>query len=152
MLLDLEPECGGTIRALYLTSSSEPVHLLRPTPAEAIAAREVGSTACYPLVPFSNRIKDGLFSFRNQQYRIAPNRLPHPHPMHGHGWQGSWEVERRAAEQPVAALLDSRASVHMALGEPEKALADMADALADAETPVRLFHQAQAYEQAGQYE
>jgi len=51
---------------------------------------------------------------------------------------------------PVAAMLDSRASVYIAMGQPEKALADMSDALADAETPVRLFHQAQAFEQAGQ--
>ena len=50
---------------------------------------------------------------------------------------------------PVGAMLDSRASVYLALGETEKALADMADALADAEIPVRLFHQAQAYDQAG---
>ena len=50
---------------------------------------------------------------------------------------------------PVGAMLDSRATVYLALGETEKALADMADALADAETPVRLFHQAQAYDQAG---
>jgi len=51
---------------------------------------------------------------------------------------------------PVAAMLDSRATVRMAVGEPDKALEDMAEALNDAETPVRLFHQAQAYEKAGQ--
>ena len=50
---------------------------------------------------------------------------------------------------PVGAMLDSRASVYIALGEAEKAVADMLDAVADAETPVRLFHQAQAYELAG---
>jgi cellulose synthase operon protein C len=50
---------------------------------------------------------------------------------------------------PMGAMLDSRASVHMAAGQPDKAIDDMADALADAETPVRLFHQAQAYDQAG---
>ena len=47
-------------------------------------------------------------------------------------------------------MLDSRASVYMALNDPEQALDDMKEALADNETPVRLFHQAQAYEQAGQ--
>ena len=50
---------------------------------------------------------------------------------------------------PVGAMLDSRATVYLALGESDKALGDLADALADAETPVRLFHQAQAYDQAG---
>ena len=50
---------------------------------------------------------------------------------------------------PVGAMLDSRAIVYLALHETDKAMADLADALADAETPVRLFHQAQAYDQAG---
>lgn len=53
---------------------------------------------------------------------------------------------------PLGAMLDSRASVYMALDQPEKALADITAAVADSETPVRLFHQAQAYQQAGQFE
>ena len=53
---------------------------------------------------------------------------------------------------PLGAMLDSRASVYMALDEPEKALVDITAAVADSETAVRLFHQAQAYKQAGQFE
>ncbi|MFZ5828450.1 MAG: tetratricopeptide repeat protein [Planctomycetota bacterium] len=49
----------------------------------------------------------------------------------------------------VPSMLDSRASVYLALGQPQKALADLDEALADAEDPVRLFHQAQAYQKAG---
>jgi len=52
---------------------------------------------------------------------------------------------------PMAPMLDSRASVYIAMNDPDAALTDMADALADAETPVRYFHQAQAYELAGQH-
>jgi cellulose synthase operon protein C len=51
---------------------------------------------------------------------------------------------------PLAQMLDTRACVHIARSDGEKALADLADALADAKTPERLFHQAQAYELAGQ--
>jgi tetratricopeptide (TPR) repeat protein len=50
---------------------------------------------------------------------------------------------------PVGAMLDSRATIYLAKGETDKALADLADAVADAETPVRLFHQAVALEKAG---
>jgi cellulose synthase operon protein C len=52
---------------------------------------------------------------------------------------------------PMPAMLDSRASVYLALGEAQKALADMNEAVADADMPVRLFHQAQAYEALGQH-
>ena len=51
---------------------------------------------------------------------------------------------------PVAAMLDSRASVYIARNELDKALEDLQLALAEQATPVRLFHQAQAYEKAGQ--
>jgi tetratricopeptide (TPR) repeat protein len=49
---------------------------------------------------------------------------------------------------PVGSMLDTRATVYLALGQPDKALADLKEALAEAAAPVRLFHQAQAYDQA----
>jgi tetratricopeptide (TPR) repeat protein len=51
---------------------------------------------------------------------------------------------------PLPAMLDTRACIRIARGEGEKAVADMADVVADAKTGERLFHQAQAYEAAGE--
>jgi tetratricopeptide (TPR) repeat protein len=51
---------------------------------------------------------------------------------------------------PIGSMLDSRAVVYMALRQPDKAVADMVEAVADSGVPIRLFHLAQAYEQAGQ--
>lgn len=64
----------------------------------------------------------------------------------------SLELIEKAIESagPVAAMLDSRATIHLARHEPDKALADINGALAEAETPVRLFHLAQAYQQGSQ--
>jgi tetratricopeptide (TPR) repeat protein len=45
---------------------------------------------------------------------------------------------------PLASMLDTRACVYIAQGTAEKAINDMDEAVADAATPVRLFHQAQA--------
>ena len=53
---------------------------------------------------------------------------------------------------PVGALLDSRASVYLAMGDTEKALADLTRALGENDSPVWLFHQAQALQRAGQRE
>ena len=53
---------------------------------------------------------------------------------------------------PQGQLLDSRASVYIALGETDKALADLTNALAEGESAEWVFHQAQAYEQAGRHE
>ena len=46
---------------------------------------------------------------------------------------------------PLGSMLDSRATVYIAMGNPEKALEDIKAAIVDQETPVRLFHLAQAY-------
>ncbi|WP_197443802.1 tetratricopeptide repeat protein [Maioricimonas rarisocia] len=45
---------------------------------------------------------------------------------------------------PSAILLDTRATVHLALSDPRSAIADLETAIADAPTPVRVFHLAQA--------
>ena len=58
--------------------------------------------------------------------------------------------EAIAAAGPVGAMLDSRATVYMALAQPDKALADLNDAIGQSVTAVRLFHRAQAYDQLGQ--
>ena len=49
---------------------------------------------------------------------------------------------------PMAQMLDTRACVYIALGQAQKALADMKDVIADGKRPERLFHQAQALELA----
>jgi len=46
---------------------------------------------------------------------------------------------------PVATLLDSRATVHLAKGDWQKSLDDLSMALSEEPTGVRYFHQAQAY-------
>lgn len=51
---------------------------------------------------------------------------------------------------PMSAMLDSRAIVYTALGQPKEALKDLDEAIADKEQAVWLFHQARAYEKAGQ--
>jgi tetratricopeptide (TPR) repeat protein len=53
---------------------------------------------------------------------------------------------------PAGALLDSRASVYLAMGDTDKAQADLTRALAENESAVWLFHQAQVHHKAGRRE
>jgi tetratricopeptide (TPR) repeat protein len=50
---------------------------------------------------------------------------------------------------PIGAILDSRAIVYIAMHESGKAMEDLQSAMADGETPVGLFHRAQACALAG---
>ena len=84
----IAPDLGGSITAF--TWRDRPV--LRPTPSAALADRNVRLASCYPLVPYSNRIRNARLVFRGRDYALARNFGAHPHAIHGVGWQRSWSV------------------------------------------------------------
>jgi aldose 1-epimerase len=68
------------------------VALMRETPEQALRDGLVRQTACYPLIPYSNRIAQGRFSFEGVEHRLALNFGDHPHSIHGDAWQRPWQV------------------------------------------------------------
>jgi aldose 1-epimerase len=60
--------------------------------------------ACFPLVPFVNRIRGGCFDFRGRQVRLAPNMAGDPSPLHGQGWTSAWEIEQSSASSATLAF------------------------------------------------
>jgi len=54
-------------------------------------------SACFPLIPYCNRIADGKFGFGSHQVSIAPNFAGQHHPLHGLGWLSAWRVVRNEA-------------------------------------------------------
>ena len=82
---------------------------------------------------------------------IAMNNLGVIMALRGSRLDESLKLVDRAMEiaGPMAAMLDSRATVYLAMEQPDKALADLELAIAEEATPVRLFHQARAYSLAG---
>jgi len=66
---------------------------MRPASPDATSPLEM---ACFPLVPFSNRIADAHFTLGDREVRLARNFPPEPHAIHGDGWTAAWEVSARA--------------------------------------------------------
>ena len=85
------PETGGGLAAFNWIGSGGSVPLMRALPA-SVTAPEPNRLACYPLVPWSNRIGHGRFAFEGAIYQVAPNYPPEPHPIHGDGWLSAWDV------------------------------------------------------------
>lgn len=54
--------------------------------------------ACFPMVPWCNRIAGGRFSWQRAPVMLAPNFLPERHAIHGHGWQSAWAVAEQAPD------------------------------------------------------
>src|SRR3954454_4697944 len=93
----LAPGIGGAIAAFRCGG----VDVLRPSAAAALAAGDVRGLACYPLVPYSNRIADAILHFAGQRYVLARNFGDHPHAIHGVGWQRPWTVVDAAPDRAM---------------------------------------------------
>lgn len=94
LAVDLAPSLGGAIARFAVAD----VDLLRPLSAGPTAS----ASAAYPLVPYSNRIANGLLAVDGTTWRLAPNWPGSIHPMHGEGWSRPWQV---AAQDPRSATL-----------------------------------------------
>jgi len=88
--LEVAPSEGGCITAFRWHGDDGVVDWLRAAPAGPRVAPS--DSACYPLVPYSNRIRDGRFHFQGRDYRLARNFGASPHSIHGHAWQAPWQV------------------------------------------------------------
>lgn len=84
--LTVDPLRGGAIRAFDWHG----IPIFRPTaPA---AGDEPLETACFPMIPFSNRIAQGRFQFGGRTVQLSRNWSGDPHPLHGYGWRAPWSV------------------------------------------------------------
>jgi aldose 1-epimerase len=89
---DIVPEAGGGLARLDIAARGDRLRILRPL-APDVDPYDPDNLACYPLVPWSNRIGHGRFRTSNGvTVKIEPNRKGERYPLHGYGWQSRWEI------------------------------------------------------------
>ena len=94
--LQLAPAAGGAVTRYWRERGGVAREWLQPA---ALLGGGTGRPAAFPLVPYSNRIRGGRFSFRGRTVQLPLNFPPERHSIHGHGWQAAWRaVETKAAE------------------------------------------------------
>lgn len=76
--------------------------LMPGQPGRAAADQHAG---CFPLVPFSNRIRGGTFHFAGRTITLPPPDYAEPHALHGRGWRARWEL---SSNGPDAARMTFR--------------------------------------------
>ncbi|MXN46366.1 aldose 1-epimerase [Shinella kummerowiae] len=89
LIVDVSP-LGGAI----LSAHWHGVPILAPTPSPGLASHVLGAEACFPLIPFGNRIENNSFHFEGQTYVLAPNTAD-PLVLHGDGWLKRWSILRQ---------------------------------------------------------
>ena len=88
--VEIAPDVGGSIAAFRWRGHD----VLRPTARGARNTGNVRQFACYPLIPYSNRIANATLRLRDgTTHDLARNFGDHPHAIHGVGWQRAWLVE-----------------------------------------------------------
>ena len=93
--LALRADLGGSIAGLWHRDTP----VLRSTePGLLAGARQ---SACYPLVPYSNRLAYRRFSWQGRDYATAPNFDDNPHSVHGVCWLSAWEIVSQTATDAV---------------------------------------------------
>jgi len=87
------PELGGAILSYEAKVEGQLYAIFKPSEA----ANTVHETSCFPLVPFSNRVRNGQFKWQEQNICLKLNHLPEKHAIHGHGWQNIWQVINKSS-------------------------------------------------------
>lgn len=93
--LVLRPDLGGCVAGLWHRET--PV-LASVDPATMKSARP---SACFPLVPYSNRLGHRHFRWKGREHTTLPNYGDHPHSVHGVGWTRPWEIVSSSAVEVV---------------------------------------------------
>ncbi|GHE20283.1 aldose 1-epimerase [Halomonas urumqiensis] len=99
--LVVAPGNGACVVRFDALTPAGPVPIFRPGDGPGDDPNRMG---LYPLLPWSNRISGGGFTWRGRDYSLAPNLAGEPLPIHGDGWQQSWRVVALAPERMRLAL------------------------------------------------
>lgn len=100
--LTLAPELGASIVNWTLRANDHA--LLRPSDQQALQACNPRRLACYPLVPWSNRISQGGFSSPDGWFALEAQSSNGPLPIHGTAWQQPWRVIELSANEACLQL------------------------------------------------
>lgn len=94
--LVIDPDHGGAVVGWRRGAEV----ILRPAAPALVVGGDVHAAACFPLVPYANRIAFGRFG----EHRLTPNFGTHAHTLHGIGWQRRWRVAAVSAQAATLVL------------------------------------------------
>src|SRR5262249_33895690 len=95
----LAPRIGGSVARFWSDTHGMELDFLRPTPADALSRDDPRALSSFPLVPWSNRIRSGRFTFGGRSIALMPN-LRGP-AVHGLGDRTAWTVADRSPTEAV---------------------------------------------------
>jgi aldose 1-epimerase len=95
------PETGASLAFGRVRAGDRWLDVLRPTPSTCLDNPEL--CASFPMIPWSNRLRDGRFTFRGIEYQLRPN-ADDGSAMHGVARDLPWTVEHADSAAMVVSL------------------------------------------------
>jgi aldose 1-epimerase len=89
--LTISPECGASPYALEHKINGDWVPIMRPSLPGSLEAGRSTDFSSYTLAPYSNRIRNHVFEFRNRKHQLRPN-WPDGQTIHGDVHGEVWHV------------------------------------------------------------
>ena len=72
-VLGVSPGACGAVTRYAWEREGDALEWLRPAAPDAVASRSPREMGCFPLIPFSNWIRDGRFTFRGRDVELPKN-------------------------------------------------------------------------------
>ena len=89
--LAVRADLGGSLAGLWHGDTP----IVRSSEPSLLAGAH--DSACYPLVPYSNRLGYRRFRWKGREYTTQANFGDNPHSLHGVGWLRAWDVASHSA-------------------------------------------------------
>lgn len=105
LLMEVSPSCGGSITRFDYIGSGEAVPVFRRCEEDLIAKQSSLGASCFPLLPYSNRLRGGRFMAGHRAIQHELNCPPEQHSSHGDAWMRQWGL-REFDKTSVAMYLD----------------------------------------------
>ena len=124
--LSLRADLGGCVAGLWHRDTP----VLGSVQPESLTG--AAQAACWPLLPWANRLGHAHFRFKGREVTTRPNLPGEPHALHGLGWQRPWEIVSHTAQDAVLRQLypqGGSAPVAKAIGRNAKSVSERAKRL-----------------------
>lgn len=91
----ISPSVGASIFCFKYKLNNQWVDLMRPTPESALKNNEPGKFSSFNMIPYSNRIENGVLVHKAHTYQLAINTSD-GHAIHGEVRNRPWKVVSRS--------------------------------------------------------
>jgi aldose 1-epimerase len=92
IVVEVAPACGGSITRFDYKYNNINIPIFRRCDDDLINQFSALGASCFPLLPYSNRLRHGEFMVERKSYHHKLNCLPEIHSSHGDAWMRPWGI------------------------------------------------------------